>query len=108
MKTIKYDNRVETYNDKDELHSFNDNPAVDCNNGYKAWCKEGKFHRLDGPAIRYSDGGNFWCKEGELHRIDGPAIEYSDGDESWHYEGKEIECKSTKEFLKIIKLKVFW
>jgi len=131
MKTIKYDDRIETLNDKGELHSFNDKPAVEYstgtkkwykdgkrhrldgpaveyNDGYKAWYKEGKRHRLDGPAIEWNNGYKIWYEEGKLHRLDGPAREYSNGNKSWHYEGKEIECNSIEEFLKIINLKAFW
>jgi len=108
MKTIKCDDRIETLNDKDELHSFNDNPAVDFNNGDKWWYKEGKLHRLDGPAIEFSDGEKWWYKDGKLHRLDGPAIEWLNGLRCWCYENKEIECSSTEEFLKIINLKTFW
>jgi len=85
MKTIKYDNRVETFNDKGEMHSFDNKPAAEYNNGNKLWYKEGEYHRLDGPAIEYNDGYNYW-----------------------YHEGKKIECKSTEEFLKIINLKAFW
>jgi len=51
MKTIKYHNRVETLNDKGELHSFNDKPAVDWVDCDKFWYKNGKLHRDDKPAI---------------------------------------------------------
>jgi len=85
MKTIKYYNRVETYNDKDELHSFNDNPAVD-----------------------YNDGDKWWYKEDKLHRLNGPAIEWANGGKGWFYEGKHIICNSTEKFLKMINLKAFW
>jgi len=84
MKTIKYDDRIETFNDKGELHSFRDKPAMEFDNGLKGWYKEGKLHRLDGPAIESN-----WSK-------------------IWFYEGKEIECNSIEEFLKIIYLKAFW
>jgi len=85
MKTIKYDNRIETRNDKGELHSFNDKPAIE-----------------------YSSGSKRWYKDGKRHRLDGPAVEYNNGSKEWYYEGKNIKCESIKEFLKIINLKVFW
>jgi len=85
MKTIKYDDKVATFNDKGELHSFNNKPAVD-----------------------FSNGNKFWYKKNKIHRLDGPAIEYNDGYKSWYYEGKKIYCKSIEEFLKIINLKAFW
>jgi len=131
MKTVKHDDRIETLNDKYKRHSFNDKPAVEYNDGIKYWYKEDKLHRLDGPAIEYDhgseewykegerhrldgpackyiDGTKFWYKEGKCHRLDGPACEYNDGAKYWYYEGKEIECKSTKEFLRIINMKAFW
>jgi len=131
MKTIKYNNRIETRNYKGDLHSFNDNPAivwydgskfwykegelhrlngpsVEYRDGYKEWYENGKRHRLDGPAIEYVNGTKYWYKEDKLHRSNGPAIEYNDGDKYWHYEGKKIECDSTEEFLKIINMKAFW
>jgi len=85
MKIIKHNGRIEIRNDKDELHSFNDKPA-----------------------IRYSNGDKEWYKENKRHRLDGPAIEWNNGHNSWYYEGKKIECFSIEEFLKIINLKVFW
>jgi hypothetical protein len=69
------------------------------------WYKKGLLHRLNGPAvIEYS--WHKWYKEGKLHRENGPAIEYRDCfyKNSYYYEGKLIECYSTEEFLKIIKL----
>jgi len=81
MKTIKYDDRIET-------HSSNDLVAIEYKNGDKAWYKEGFRHRIDGPAEIYINGDKFWYKEGELHRLGGPAIEYSDGDKIWYKEGK--------------------
>jgi len=108
MKTIRCGSWVETLNDKGELHSYNDKPALEFRNGTNYWYKEGKYHRLDGPAVEYSNGDKWWYKEGKRHRIDGPAIEWDNGSKKWYYEGKEIECNSTKEFLKIINLKSFW
>jgi len=130
MKTIKYDNKIETVNDKDELHSFDDKPAVEYSNGIKRWYKEGKCHRLDGPAFKYNDGYKSWYKDGKRHRIDGPAVEHNDGEKYWYkegkrhrldgpayiynkikywyYKGKHIDCNSTEEFLRIINLKAFW
>jgi len=137
MKTIKYYDRFETLNDKGEMHSFDDKPAVERVDGrkewykegkrhrlngpaielinryktlfgYKMWYKEGKLHRIGGPAVEHSERGKLWCEYGKRHRIDGPARIYNDGIKIWYYEDKEIECSSTEEFLKIIKLKAFW
>lgn len=62
-------------------------PALEFNNGYKAWYVCGEFHREDGPAIIDPDGGKFWYINGERHREDGPAIEHRDGRQEWWYRG---------------------
>jgi len=105
MKTIKYDDRVETLNNKKELHSFNDKPAVVFNDGTKCWYKKGRFHRIFGPAIEYKNGNKKWYKKGEFHRIAGPAIECSDGYKEWYKNGKHhrldgpaIECIDGSKF----------
>jgi len=97
-----------TVNDKTEYHSFNDKPAIEWDDGDKAWYKEGRLHRVDGPACEFSVGYKCWCKEGVNHRLDGPAVECKDGYKEWWYIGKKVECSSTEEFLRIINLKVFW
>jgi len=91
MKTVKYDDRVETLNDKGEVHSFDGKPAIEWVGGSKGWFKEGKIHRVDGPAIEQYIG--YECKKIS---------------KCWFYEGKRIHCNSTEEFLKIINLKAFW
>jgi len=107
MKVVKRWNRTEIFNDKDELHSFNDNPAV-TTIGTKQWYKEGKRHRLDGPAIISANRYKYWYQNGKQHRLDGPAVEI-DEYKLWYYKGKLIECNnSTEKFLKIINLKAFW
>jgi len=50
MKIIKYDDRVETLNEKGQIHSFNDKPAIiryetEDSAENKEWYKEGKLHR---------------------------------------------------------------
>jgi hypothetical protein len=47
----------------------------------------GLLHREDGPAIELNNGAKAWYINGELHRTDGPAIEYSTGDKEWWLEG---------------------
>ena len=83
------------------------NPVIN-NSGTKQWYKECLLHRDNGSAIEYSNGTKAWYKEGLLHRDDGPAVEYSNGDKEWHYNGEKIRCQSTEEFIRLIKLKVFW
>ena len=60
-----------------------DGPAIERNNGYKAWYVDGKRHRTDGPAIEHADGTKAWYVDGKLHRSDGPAIEWADGSKAW-------------------------
>jgi hypothetical protein len=78
----------EWYNDEGKLHRL-DGPAIEKENGYKAWYVEGKCHRLDGPAvISISDNCKEWWVEGKRHRLDGPAFEGFDGYKSWWYNGE--------------------
>ena len=46
--------------------------------------------------------------KGQPHREDGPAIEYANGYKAWWLNGKQINCKSQEEFVRLMKLKVFW
>jgi len=90
--TVKHDDRIETLNDKGELHSFDGKPAVDWSNGDKFWYKNGKFHRVGGPAVEWNDGVKEWFKEGKFRGMDGPAFDWSTG---YNYFIKGIKC--TKE-----------
>ena len=65
-----------------------DGPAIERGNGYKAWYKDGKRHRLDGPAYEYANGTKEWCIEDKRHRLDGPAYEDANGHKEWYIEGK--------------------
>lgn len=48
-----------------ELHSFNDEPAVECLNGIKIWYQNGKRHRDNGlPAYIGSDRSLEWYQNG--------------------------------------------
>jgi hypothetical protein len=76
-------------------------------NGIKCLYKNDILHREDGPSVEW-DSYKSWHINGKLHRIDGPAIEFINGDKCWFYHGERINCTSTEEFLKIIKLKAFW
>jgi hypothetical protein len=83
------------------------NPVID-HAGNKFWLTYGQYHRENGPAIELNNGSEYWYKNGLRHRIDGPAIKRYDGTTDYWYEGQHVNCKSTKEFIKLIKLKVFW
>jgi len=113
MKTLKLNGDFETRNDKGELHSFDDKPAVSRLYGYECWYKEGKVHRIGGPAmIEYAASlwwySKSWWKEGKFHRLDGPAVEYSNNTKEWWYEGREVKCDFLEEFHRMIKFKAFW
>ncbi len=129
LKTDKYEAKC-WYKD-DELHR-EDGPAIECLDGTKKWYQNGLLHRENGPAVEWWNKDKFWYKDGMLHREDGPAIEsygskwnkqwFQNGERHredgpalecyeyniWFYRGKRIECSSTEEFLKIIKLRLFW
>ena len=52
------------YNDNNELHSFNDLPAVISRDGSQEWYQNGKQHRdNDLPAAIYSDGSQNWYQK---------------------------------------------
>ena len=61
---IDEDGTKRWYNKKGQLHRENDLPAVEMENGYKAWYKNGKRHRLKGYAVIYSDGSGKWYING--------------------------------------------
>ena len=42
-----------------------------------------RYHREDGPAIEAQDGYKAWFLNGVRHREDGPAIEWSATSDSW-------------------------
>jgi hypothetical protein len=92
-----------TRNSKDQLHSFNDEPAIIYFNGIKYWYKDGKLHRdNDKPAIIYFDGTKYWYKDGKCHRDnDEPAIVYADGAKRWYINGIELIKKQVKLLNKI-------
>jgi len=87
VKTIKYHDRIEIYNDKDELHSFNNKPAILFDNGNKYWYKNDKIHRDDGPArisIFGSSVEHYYYRNDLLHRVLKPAfIEWDNGIKSY-------------------------
>jgi hypothetical protein len=67
-----------------------DGPAVEYNDGEKAWYLNGKCHREDGPAVEDTDGYKEWYLNGKLHREDGPAIEYTNGYKAWYINDKSL------------------
>jgi len=48
---------------------------------------------------------------GLSHRVDGPAVIYfsfATKANEWWVNGQKLDCKSNKEFFKLLKLKAFW
>lgn len=67
------------------------------------------LHKIDGPAWRDFHGNERWLCHGKLHRLDGPAwVNAVHGYYEWWIDGKQIKCKTQREFEKLIKLKAFW
>ena len=51
-----------------QLHSYNDKPAIEWNNGDKWWYYQGELHRdNDKPAIEYSGGAKEWWYKGKQY-----------------------------------------
>lgn len=80
-----------------------ENPLV----GFKIWYNHGMLHRSDGPAVKRINGEE-WFFNDQLHRLDGPAVEDSDGEKHWYVEGQKVNCRNNEEFLRMLKLKIFW
>ena len=78
-----------TCNEKGQLHSYNDKPAIIYSNGAKHWYKNGKIHRdNDKPAVICADGTKQWYRNGKYHRDnDKPATIYYDGAKEWYKNG---------------------
>ena len=82
---------IEYKNKKGQLHREGDLPAVELNNGYKAWWINGRRHRDFGkPAVEWNDSiiHSSWWVNGKKHRADDlPAVEYTDGSKEWFVNG---------------------
>ena len=69
--------------------------------------EQGDYHRIDGPAIERNDGYKAWWINGQRHREDGPAVEYYHGGKEWYLNGRYyLEEEWKKEVVKI-KLNVY-
>jgi hypothetical protein len=91
-----------------EIHR-DDGPAFeDPKVGLKMWYRNGILHRENGPAIERSDNVEEWFFNGKLHRLDGPASSDGEGNQEWHVDGHRIYCENNEEFLRLVKLKLFW
>lgn len=77
-------------------------------NGCLGWIihtnEQDQLHREDGPAIEYDNGAKAWYINGKRHREDGPAIILSNNQCEYWFDNKKY---SKKEWNKILKLKAF-
>jgi hypothetical protein len=58
-----------------------------------------------------SAGGIFYYKNDLFHREDGPAVTYTGifkGYQEWYIDGERINVQDNEEFLRLVKLKMFW
>ena len=98
-------NRVEYYNDKDELHRT-DGPAIEYDSGSKYWYVNGIPHREDDlPAKERYNGDKYWYLNGKMHRENGPAIILCDGYKQWYLNGVNYKEEEYQEELIKLKLK---
>jgi hypothetical protein len=89
------DEGVKTYNNENGIY----------------WTLNGQLHREDGPAVEWKNGHHGrqqWYINGKLHREDGPAMIRSDGREIFYLNGERIDVSCLKDFIRIVKLKVFF
>lgn len=95
--------------DNKELHSFNDEPAIYTEYGYKEWRKDGKLHRdNDKPAIETKEGLKMYYQNGSKHRINGkPAVIHPDGSYEYWINGKQMNKEQYFKFIIKEKVKLF-
>lgn len=67
---------IKSFLNKDNLAHKEDSPAIEYEDGTKAWYINGKRHRSDGPALEYPNGDAEWWVDGNLHRENGPARDW--------------------------------
>jgi len=70
----------------------------------------GQFHREDGPAIETENGTKAWFINGRLHRENGPAMKWSDNSHAkkneWWLNGIEYSEQEHKYEMRSRKLKM--
>lgn len=65
-----------------------DGPAVEGDDGCKAWISHDVLHRDDGPAVEHPQSGlRIWFRHGLIHRDYGPAVE-STSRIAWYRNGE--------------------
>ena len=81
---------IKTYKD-DNLHSFNDEPAVIYIDGSKFWYQDGKRHRdNDLPAVEFSDGSKMWYQNDLRHRLLGCAVMWANETSEYWLKGERV------------------
>ena len=57
---------MNTFDENNQFHSYNDQPAIIYANGAKKWFQHGSYHRdNDQPAIIWADGTKLWYQHGK-------------------------------------------
>jgi hypothetical protein len=64
----------------------------------------GQYHRTDGPALEWNDGYKAWFLNADRHREDGPAIEDSYGYKAWYL--NDIEYSEDDYYQEVTKIKL--
>lgn len=74
-----------TLDDKNQLHSFDDNPSYIDSRGTMSWHHHGLLDRKKGPAVK-SNEYELYYKLGQLHREDDEpsSIEFKSGRRIWY------------------------
>ena len=85
-----YNDGTKVWRNKQGQYHRRDGPAIEFDNGDKAWYINGDRHREDGPAVEYDSGVRYWYINDKRHREDGPAIEWVSGDKWWYINGEEL------------------
>ena len=86
--------QVQWCDENRRLHR-DDGPALEGEDGTRAWFQHGKEHREGAPAIEDSTG-KYWFRNGKRHRDDGPAIERADGTTEWWRNGRRLKPEQIK------------
>ncbi|CAB4130275.1 hypothetical protein UFOVP116_357 [uncultured Caudovirales phage] len=55
------------------------------------WHINETLHRIGGPALECENGFRSWFKDGQHHRIDGPAVEFPSGSKQWYVDGVRFD-----------------
>ena len=115
LRTDAYGNRQYGYESDDGyfILSREDGPAVEYLNGEFEYWLDGQLHREDGPAV-FKHDFIMWFRNGVRHREDGPAIEVNSGKygygfyKEWWFQGEKVSVLDNEEFLRLVKLRIFW